>query len=315
MASTNSKRKLVQQTPTSSSVKKVKNEDCVVVTPYPEFKHPTEQETRVAVQLLANLHGLPTKGEFTNSVLDSLVRTMLSQNTTDKNSRVAFASLKKTFPTWKRVYEAQPAAIEESIRHGGLAQKKTENILALLSSILNEYPQHCVGGEPSLDFMRALPTEEVKAKLLRYKGIGPKTVSCVLLFNMHREEFPVDTHVFHIAKKLRWIPASSSAETAYAHLNARVPGELKFPLHIGLVEHGKRCKLCSKGALQLPSEGDCPFVGNWADTPLAFSSSDSPKMLQHLDLQSGYCCVTYSGKQQQSNDTNAAESKEEEDDD
>jgi len=37
-------------------------------------------------------------------------------------------------------------------------------------------------------------TEEIKQELSRFKGVGPKTISCVLMFQMRRNEFPVDTH-------------------------------------------------------------------------------------------------------------------------
>lgn len=45
------------------------------------------------------------KGEIRvrKTVLDSLVGTILSQNTTDNNSRRAFDSLKQAFPTWEEV--------------------------------------------------------------------------------------------------------------------------------------------------------------------------------------------------------------------
>ena len=65
-------------------------------------------------------------------MLDSLVRTMLSQNTTDKTSARAFASLKRAFPTWLEVLAAPNAQVEESIREGGLAEVKTERIKVVL---------------------------------------------------------------------------------------------------------------------------------------------------------------------------------------
>ena len=44
--------------------------------------------------------------------------------------------------------------------------------------------------------------EEAKKELGRFKGVGPKTVACVLMFCLEREsEFLVDTHVHHIAKR------------------------------------------------------------------------------------------------------------------
>lgn len=67
------------------------------------------------------------------------------------------------------------------------------------------------------------------------------------MFAMERAEFPVDTHVWHITKKLGWVPATCSRESCYEHLNARVPDTFKFALHVLLVDHGKLCKACSKG--------------------------------------------------------------------
>ena len=66
------------------------------------------------------------------------------------------------------------------------------------------------------------------------------------MFNMQRAEFPVDTHVWHIAKRLKWVPDTASREDAYLHLNAKVPDDIKFELHVLLVEHGKKCAHCAK---------------------------------------------------------------------
>lgn len=61
-----------------------------------------------------------------SSVLDSLVRTILSQNTTDTNSKRAFASLKLAFPTWEDVRAAGPGPLAASIKSGGLAEVSRE---------------------------------------------------------------------------------------------------------------------------------------------------------------------------------------------
>ena len=107
----------------------------------------------------------------------------------DKTSRVAFSSLKESFPTWKAVLNAQADAVENSIRCGGLAEVKTSNINKILQTLVEE-GKIDLNGEPSLEYLRQLPTEDAKKAMLRFKGVGPKTVSCVLMFNMHRGEFP-----------------------------------------------------------------------------------------------------------------------------
>ena len=51
------------------------------------------------------------------------------------------------------------------------------------------------GGECSLDHYEHMSNDDIKKDLARFKGIGPKTVACVLMFGLGRAEFPVDTHV------------------------------------------------------------------------------------------------------------------------
>ena len=58
--------------------------------------------------------------------------------------------------------------------------------------------------------------------------MGPKTVACIMMFGLQRREFPVDTHVWRIAKALGWVPAKATREQAYLHLNARMPDAIKF---------------------------------------------------------------------------------------
>src|SRR5262249_54215574 len=56
--------------------------------------------------------------------LDELIATILSQNTTDRNSDAAFAELRRRFPTWEAVRTAPVTRIVRAIRRGGLARQK-----------------------------------------------------------------------------------------------------------------------------------------------------------------------------------------------
>ena len=47
----------------------------------------------------------------------------------------------------------------------------------------------------SLEHLHTEGTEACKAALMRFNGVGPKTVACVLMFTLCRAEFPVDAHV------------------------------------------------------------------------------------------------------------------------
>ena len=130
----------------------------------PSSSSSAHTEFHTAVELLSDLHGYPERSGNVPPVLDALVRTILSQNTTDKTSRVAFENLKRHFPTWSSVLHAIPGTVEDSIRCGGLADVKANNVRAILSSVLAEFPEECSGGEPSLEFLRGWDTERIKVR-------------------------------------------------------------------------------------------------------------------------------------------------------
>ncbi len=80
-------------------------------SPYPKHSRPTYEECSTVVRLLSNLHGVPTKGSETMPVLDSLVRTILSQNTTDKLSRQAFENLKRDYKNYLSILHAKDGEV------------------------------------------------------------------------------------------------------------------------------------------------------------------------------------------------------------
>ena len=100
----------------------------------------------------------------------------------------------------------------------------------------------------SLDYLHNLSDTDVMSKLTSFDGIGFKTASCVLLFCMSRESFAVDTHVFRIARFLNWVPPDkANRETAFWHLDARLPGAHKYALHQLFIKHGRTCRWCRAG--------------------------------------------------------------------
>ena len=84
-------------------------------------------------------------------------------------------------------------------------------------------------------------TDEIVNELSRFRGMGPKTISCVLLFALGKPDFPVDTHVLRISKQMGWIAQSFTREAAYNYLNQIVPDDCKLDLHCLSVTHGKQC--------------------------------------------------------------------------
>ena len=72
------------------------------------------------------------------------------------------------------------------------------------------------------------------------------------------------TGKFRITKALGWVPKTANREQAFAHLDARVPEDLKYSLHTLIITHGRSCNKCA--ARGMPGnrkvddlEGGCPL--------------------------------------------------------
>jgi endonuclease III len=194
-----------------------------------------QNTVRYVLQNLKTVYGVPEL-ETPFDPLDVLIETILSQSTTNRNSQRAFASLKKRFPDWEDARRARPASIEAAIRSGGLAKQKSVIIKRILEEIKNQR------GSLDLSFLHTAPLEEARAFLSGFKGVGPKTVACVLLFACNRPVFPIDTHIFRIARRLELIPEKGSDREAHLLMEQIIPGERFYEAHINLIRHGR--KIC-----------------------------------------------------------------------
>lgn len=209
---------------------------------------------------LAAVYGDPDR-EPSGDPLGGLIATILSQNTTARNSRAAFAELRARLPTWEAVAFAEEADIAATIRGGGLADRKAQRIRDILRQLLDER------GELSLDFLADMPPADALRYLVGLGGVGPKTAACVLLFDLGRDVFPVDTHVFRIATRLGWLPERATPQSAHETLGALVPPDIMHRLHVNMVRHGR--ELCRP---RNPRCEDCPIARDcaWpAKTPAA----------------------------------------------
>jgi endonuclease-3 len=165
--------------------------------------------------------------------LDSLVATILSQHTNDRNSGAAMRRLKDRFSDWADAADAPLPRLAEAIRPAGLHRQKARTIRQVLRHIRREH------GQTSLDFLRRRPTPEVKDYLLALPGVGPKTAACVLLFCLGRPVLPVDTHVHRVSRRLGLIGPKTTAAQAHDVLAAKVPETDVYAFHVLLIQHGR----------------------------------------------------------------------------
>lgn len=225
-------------------------------SPFPDFSHPTAAEAKLAHRILSDLHGARVRPQEVKaqadragcgdspSVLDALIRTILSQNTSDTNSTRAKLSMDSVYghsDDWEAIVQGGQAKLQEAIKCGGLSQVKSKVIMNILEQAKEKY------GTYSLDHLHDASNEDAMQEMLSFQGVGPKTASCVLLFCLQRESFAVDTHVWRISKMLGWVPKGASRDDTHAHLDVRISDEDKYGLHILMVGHGKKCDECKAG--------------------------------------------------------------------
>ena len=187
--------------------------------------------------------------------LSELIRTILSQNTSDVNSKRAFDQLVATFGSWEQVAEASTDQIAEAIKGGGLNRIKAGRIRTILERIRKDQ------GSLDLGFLRALPSSEAKTWLEGLPGVGSKTAACVLLFSLGRPALPVDTHIYRVSRRLGLIDSRASAKEAHQLLEEMVPPQARYQFHFHMLAHGRSickapCPLCHKCIL---GEG-CPKI-------------------------------------------------------
>lgn len=192
----------------------------------------TRRRVRALVRRLEKVYG-PFEPKPATDPLDGLILTILSQATNDTNSRRAFARLRERFPRWEQVRDAPAEQIEAAIRPGGLARNKARTIREVLR-ILDARPEGL-----SLDHLAERPTAEAMDLLTALPGVGTKTASCVLLFDLGRPVMPVDTHVHRLARRLGLVRDRATADQTHAALMKITPPELVYRFHIWLIAHGR----------------------------------------------------------------------------
>lgn len=204
---------------------------------------------------LVETYGIPP-WEPDGDALGGLVATILSQHTSDINSDRAYRQLRATFPTWEQVRDAPVDEVVEAIRSGGLAQQKARRI----QHILRILTERLDGAPLTLDALDTMPLDDALAWLRGLPGVGPKTAACVMLFNLGKPAFPVDTHVWRVTKRLGLVAARESAEQAHESLRQLIPPEWRHTMHVNLIQHGRQiCYARNPACFRCPISSECRY--------------------------------------------------------
>ena len=245
---------------------------------------PGEAGTRAeaVVDRLGELYWQKTYGG--QDAFECLVRTVLSQNTSDVASQPAHDALMGRYggragdegdaengeavrntdvDLAENLAAADHAELAETIRPAGLYNQKAETLIRLAERVVAEY-----GGDGGFDaFVKDEDPVTVRETLLDMNGVGPKTADCVLLFSGGRGGvFPVDTHVHRIYRRLGIAPPAADHEEVREVLERNVPGAKCGFGHTASIQFGReycdaRSPACLDGPEACPLYDHCDRVG------------------------------------------------------
>ncbi|MBS7635830.1 endonuclease III [Candidatus Bathyarchaeota archaeon] len=213
----------------------------------------SEKRAEEILQILRKNFTLPKWVSADHNTFETLIITIISQNTSDRNTERAFEKLSKTFPiTPEALAKAETSKIEECLKVAGLYRNKARIIREVSKIILEKF-----GGK--FETVLALPFEKARETLMKLPGVGPKTADVLLLFSANKPTIPVDTHVNRVSKRLELAPDDGDYERVRESLQRLFKPEDYLEVHILLILLGRKyCKAIKPLCKPCPVKTLCP---------------------------------------------------------
>ncbi len=127
----------------------------------------------------------------------NIVFTILSQNTTNKNTMRAYVSLVKSIDINPEVLsKSKPEKLAKALKPGGLQNLKAKRLINLGKTVMERW-------NGDMSWVYKVSKDELRQSLMEINGVGDKTAD-VLISSLYgeREAFVVDTHMRRIAIRL-----------------------------------------------------------------------------------------------------------------
>jgi len=165
-----------------------------------------------------------------------LIVCVLSQRTKDEVTRKAAQKLFAQVSSPQQILKLDEKEVERLIYPVGFYREKAKRIKKICEILLKEYE----GKVP-----------DRREELLKLPGVGSKTADVVLAYGFGKPVVAVDTHVFHIARRLG-LSKGKTPEEVRNDLNRIVPKKFRRLVNLLFVEFGKKvcrtnnpkCKIC-----------------------------------------------------------------------
>lgn len=152
-----------------------------------------------------------------------LISTILSQQTTGRNCRIASQRLFAECPGPQEVYDTPSERIEELVFSSGYYRQKTRCIKGVTAMIVEEFSGQ-VPDDPE--------------DLMRLPGVGRKTAACVMRYGFGKPSVIVDTHINRVSQRIG-ISCSKKPEDTQRAITVTVPKDRWDDLDIAFITLGR----------------------------------------------------------------------------
>ncbi len=213
----------------------------------------SDRRAETILKILRATFAMPTWTTATRNSFATLIATIISQNTTDKNTARAFENLSNKFRiTPETLAEAEIKRIENCLKVAGLYHNKARAIQQVSRVVLKKY-------NGNLAQILSKPLDEAREELLQFPGVGPKTADVLLLFSAKKPTIPVDTHVNRVSKRLGLVTKEADYETVRRTLQLIYDPKDYLAVHVLLISHGRKyCKAKTPLCKECPLARVCP---------------------------------------------------------
>ena len=181
--------------------------------------------------------------------LEMMLGAVLTQNTAWTNVEKALANLRRADALSLQALQRVPTAqMAEWIRPAGYFNQKAESLRKMIDRISERF-------DGSLNRLFALETDPLRAELLSWKGVGPETADCILLYAGRRPVFVADAYTRRVCSRHGWLRDKATyVETARLFTD-------RLPQDAGLYNeyHALIVRLCKTHCRSIPHCRGCPL--------------------------------------------------------
>ncbi|TDE87583.1 endonuclease III [Deinococcus sp. S9] len=217
---------------------------------------PPPHLSEIMRRLAATSLPTPLTPHISREPLNSLIRLILAQQNTSVLTRRQFGALKAAYPVWEAALADGPDGVEAVLRAagGGLARTKADYIW----NVLHRLAELGLAGEGrgglSLRVLRTMTDGEARALLESLPGVGMKTASLLLLFDLARPAIPIENNIHRVAGRLDLFPRRWNVLKAERWFDEVLPRDWldRATFHVSAIRHGRqtcraqrpRCACC-----------------------------------------------------------------------